>query len=261
LLSWHLSKPGVAALRKLQQPLELLEHPLPLSESGGRLGPSFERSRQAPTLSRSGAEFPLPGFAGPELHHASLEETTTMTTRTAFAAVLVMGFAAFGCNGPTPTAPEAPEVLQQSLGSVSAVEATSAVASGESGNSGCYTVLGTMDQTMSPSGEFSGTISGDVEGTVVTATIAADSHGATVHQFVGQTWEVTGGIINPLIGQTVLLENNLIVILAKLPIIRLSHTARIVAGAQKGNLTYHGFTDVTSWPPQSHLEYRGVICP
>lgn len=184
-----------------------------------------------------------------------------MTTRKAFAAVLVLGIVVFGCNGPTPTAPEAPELLQESLGSSSSVGSTNTLSSGESGNSGCYTVLGTMDQTMGPDGKFSGTISGDVEGTVVTETLAAESHGVTVHQFVGQTWQVSGGVIDALAGATVRLENDLIVILAKLPIIRLSHKARIVEGAQKGNLTYHGFTDVTSWPPQSHLEYRGVICP
>ena len=131
---------------------------------------------------------------------------------------------------------------------------------GAAGKSGCYTVSGALDQTGQPDGSLSGTISGDVEGTVVTVAGALDIHGVVVFRPVWQTWEITGGIVVPLIGTSVHFENDFIGILAQLPIIHVNTTMRVADGAQKGNLTLHGWTDMSAGP-YSHLEYHGVICP
>lgn len=131
---------------------------------------------------------------------------------------------------------------------------------GAAGNSGCYTVAGALDQTGQPDGSLSGPISGDVEGTVVTWAGPVVIHGVVVFRPVWQTWEVTGGIVVPLIGTSVHFEIDVVAILAQLPISHVNTTMRVADGAQKGNLTLHGWTDV-SGGPSSHLEYHGVICP
>jgi len=78
---------------------------------------------------------------------------------------------------------------------------------------------------------------------------------------VEQTWAITGGIVEPLIGQTLLLENDFVGITAQFPLVRVNTTARVVEGAERGNLTYHGTTDLSAFPAiTSHLEYHGVIC-
>lgn len=122
----------------------------------------------------------------------------------------------------------------------------------------CQTVSGTIDQSGTP---LSGTISGDIEGTVVTLVTGAPSaQGAVLFLPGEQTWNVTGGNVTSIIGETIKLEVD--VVGAQVPEIRINTTARIIEGAQKGNLTYHGITDVSN--PElttSHLEYHGVICP
>jgi len=122
------------------------------------------------------------------------------------------------------------------------------------GNSGCATVSGAI---VFPSG----TLSGDVIGTVVNAAGPVVRHGKVVFRPVVQTWTVTGGIVQPLIGRTLVFENAFRGTLAHLPLIGVNTTMRLVAGAQKGNLTLHGTTDVSTVPRTSHLEYHGVICP
>ena len=132
---------------------------------------------------------------------------------------------------------------------------------GAAGKSGCYTVSGALDQIVQPDGSFSGTISGDIQGTVFTVGGPVDIHGVVVFRPVWQTWEVTGGIVVPLIGESVHFENDFVGILAQLPIIHVNTKVRVADGAQKGNLTLHGYTDLSTLPPSSHLEYHGVICP
>ena len=128
------------------------------------------------------------------------------------------------------------------------------------GNSGCYAVSGTIDQFATPTG-FAGTISGDVVGLNEVVAGPVVVKGKSVHRSVEQTWRITGGIVDPLIGQTVRLEGSFVGTLAHLPQIGVSTKLRVVEGAQKANLTIHGTTDVSTVPPSSHLSYNGVICP
>jgi hypothetical protein len=130
---------------------------------------------------------------------------------------------------------------------------------GAAGKSGCYTVSGALDQTVQPDGSLSGPISGDIEGTVVTVGGPVDIHGVVVFRPVWQTWEVTGGIVVPLIGTSVHFENDFTGIFAQPPIVLVNTKMRVADGARKGNLTLHGWTDHST--SSSHLEYHGVICP
>ena len=127
------------------------------------------------------------------------------------------------------------------------------------GESGCYTVSGALDMVGDP---LAGTISGDVIGTV--ANNAAGPfvvHGEVFFVPVDQTWEVTGGIVEPLFGRTLLFKNAAKGILAQFPLVHINTRMRVVEGAQDGNLTLHGTTDLSTVPNSSHLEYHGVICP
>ena len=134
---------------------------------------------------------------------------------------------------------------------------------GASGKSGCYTVSGEIYQTSIAPAPLAGTISGDVEGTVVTLGGPNVFHGAVMFGPIVQTWEVTGGIVEPLIGTTVVFEVDFMGILAQFPILSINNTARVVEGAEKGSLTLHGWTDLTNAPASfvNYLEYHGVICP
>jgi hypothetical protein len=125
---------------------------------------------------------------------------------------------------------------------------------GVAGNSGCATVSGAIDFVF----PF-GTLSGDVIGTVENVPGPAVVHGKVVFRPVEQTWKVTGGIVQPLIGRTLVFENAFRGTLAHLPLIGVHTTMRLVEGAQKGNLTLHGTTDLSTGT--AHLEYHGVICP
>ena len=131
---------------------------------------------------------------------------------------------------------------------------------GSTGSSGCYAVSGEIDQAGGGL-VLSGTSSGDLEGTVVTVGGPIVVQGEVVFRPVEQTWAITGGIVEPLIGQTLLLENDFVGITAQFPLVRVNTTARVVEGAERGNLTYHGTTDLSASPAiTSHLEYHGVIC-
>jgi len=148
----------------------------------------------------------------------------------------------FGCVTDTPTTPDGltPEF---------------AVA----GSSGCYTVSGTIQQT-GMTGSFTGTISGDVVGTVTTQTQVTASQGSVNLGTGQQTWQITGGIIEPLIGSTVRLELRTMSVFAQLPLVQLNNSADIIEGAAMGSLTYHGTLDVSSVPFTPTVEYQGVIC-
>jgi hypothetical protein len=78
---------------------------------------------------------------------------------------------------------------------------------------------------------------------------------------VEQTWEVTGGVVEALIGNTLVFDVDFTGIMAKWPLISINNTARVIAGAQKGNLTQHGTSDMSSGTAIVHLEYSGAICP
>lgn len=131
------------------------------------------------------------------------------------------------------------------------------------GSSGCYTVSGEIAQVgVAPS--FAGTISGDIEGTVSTRLNPAAARAAGAVRFSAgeQTWQVTGGNVPELIGRTVRLALETEVVFAQPPLARNNTRARVVDGAQSGNLTYHGTFDVAPPPPfDARVEYHGVICP
>lgn len=131
---------------------------------------------------------------------------------------------------------------------------------GVAGASGCHTVSGALDQVGGPDG-LAGTISGDIEGSVATVGGPADAQGVVLSQPGEQTWEITGGIVEPLIGTTVQLHVEVLAVFAQPPVFRINTKARVVDGAQRGTLTYHGTTDVSTVPITSHLDYHGVICP
>jgi hypothetical protein len=128
------------------------------------------------------------------------------------------------------------------------------------GSSGCYTVSGVIDQLRTPTG-FGGTISGDVEGDIETVGGHVWIRGAVLSRPIQQTWEVTGGIVEPLIGRTLLLEGTFAGSYAQPPLLTVNTRTRVVHGAQKANLTYHGWTDLSAVPTSNHMEYLGVICP
>lgn len=151
--------------------------------------------------------------------------------------------AALGCGGETPTG--MPETNSSS---------------GGAGSSPCYTVSGALDQS-GVGAELSGTISGDIEGTVATVGGPVVLNGVVLSRPGEQTWEITGGEVNPLIGNTLRFDVEVLAIGAQPPVYRINTTARVVEGAQSGELTYHGITDVSTVPFTSHLVYHGVICP
>ena len=137
------------------------------------------------------------------------------------------------------------------------VLASASIAS--AGGPGCVAVSGEIDQIGGPGG-LSGTISGDIEGTVVTIGGDVTWHGVALFRPVEQTWVVTGGIVEPLIGRTLYFENDFIGIFGTAPII-VNTKARIIDGAERANLTLHGWTDLSAVPITNHLDYHGVICP
>ncbi|MEJ2205560.1 MAG: hypothetical protein P8170_15790 [Gemmatimonadota bacterium] len=151
--------------------------------------------------------------------------------------------AGFGCGGEAPTAlPDMPPSY------------------GVTGGSGCYAVSGALDQVGTGPNEFGGTISGDVEGSVVTVGGPVLPHGVVLSRPGQQSWRITGGNIDFLIGRTLGLDVEVVAVFARPPVFRINTTARVVDGAT-GNLTYHGTTDVSTVPVSSHLTYHGVVCP
>ena len=101
-------------------------------------------------------------------------------------------------------------------------------------------------------------------GTVVTQIDPASRRVAGKVTFTSgvQTWQVTGGTVTELIGRQVRLTLDSEVVLAQPPVARNNTTARILDGAESGNLTYHGTVDTSPPPPFAlTVQYRGVICP
>jgi hypothetical protein len=126
------------------------------------------------------------------------------------------------------------------------------------GDSRCHAVSGEITQSgLIP--DLAGTISGDVVGTVTTRIDLSDARAAARVRFgtAEQTWEVTGGVVSELIGRTVRLSLENRIVDTHPPLGRNNTRATVVAGARKGNLTYHGPVTET----EATVEYHGVICP
>jgi len=127
-------------------------------------------------------------------------------------------------------------------------------------NPGCYAVKGRILQSgFFPN--FSGTISGDIQGNVVTQLdpSSVTFAGNTQHLSGQQTWDVTGGTVNGLTNVTLAFDG--ITTFVQAPRFGNNATVRVVAGAAKGNLTYHGVIDVSGFPVVTDVQYNGVICP
>jgi hypothetical protein len=130
------------------------------------------------------------------------------------------------------------------------------------GKSECFTVSGEINQAGNAHGVVFGTVSGDIEGAIVSYPSSPVGHGASVYKLVEQTWEVSGGIIDPLIGHTLQFENDFLGVMTNFPMMVANYKMRIVDGALKGNLTAHGWTLITDYPNFiNYMEYHGVICP
>ncbi|MEN8173172.1 MAG: hypothetical protein ABFS03_09870 [Chloroflexota bacterium] len=136
-----------------------------------------------------------------------------------------------------------------------------------SAGAACFAVTGEMEfeKKLGVPGVF-GTISGDLEGTVVVKPFPVEYHGVARHRDVTQTWVITDSIVDDLIGKTLVLDGFLKGQLTDRPILKTTHIMRVVAGAGKGNFTFHGWTDVTGYTPEAPVfihesEYHGVICP
>lgn len=111
---------------------------------------------------------------------------------------------------------------------------------------------------------FSGTFSGDLIGTVdVSLGFDVKFGGVTVHNPSSATWVVTGGTIPELIGKTLLTEADAVLSFApgQGATGLLDGRERIVDGADRGNLTFHGTFDTSVFPLAVDLKYSGVICP
>jgi hypothetical protein len=129
------------------------------------------------------------------------------------------------------------------------------------GNSGCYTVVGTITETgVFPN--FAGTIAGDLVGTSNTSlSFDVSSTGVVIKGPGERTLTITGGNVPQLIGLTLHETFEGLTIFEGHPVILLNERTRIDMGAQSGNLTTHGTLDLSTFPWQLEVEYRGVICP
>lgn len=185
-----------------------------------------------------------------------------MKARAALAVVLVAGFVALGCNSVSPTAPEGSQMPLRSPSAAVVQDEASTPVGALSTGPGCYAVSGSIYMEEHPLGA-AGTISGDVEGTVLSEFgYPIVSHGRVNFRPVKYTWWVTGGNVEALIGRTVVFDVDFVGPWNRSPLLRVNVRARVVEGAARGNVTWHGYTDVSAWPDlTSNLEYHGVICP
>lgn len=120
----------------------------------------------------------------------------------------------------------------------------------------CFAVQGEIDQDLSSP---PGTISGDIEGSIYVEAGAIEWRGPVMFRPLTQHWEITGGIIPELHGETLVLEGDFLGTLANPPLLSINNTLRVAEGAQMANITEHGWTNVVTL--LNHLEYHGVICP
>jgi len=129
---------------------------------------------------------------------------------------------------------------------------------GVAGKSGCYTVSGVLEFVGSPPA----TISGDVEANAeIVISTPVHVGGVVWSRYGKQTWKITGGIVTPLIGKTVVWEYEFLSIwpIGQFPVGTTKSTARLVEGAQRGSFTAHG--TYNAFTAQARQEYHGVICP
>ncbi len=127
----------------------------------------------------------------------------------------------------------------------------------------CFAVaFSTQAQVVSP-GVFMGTMSGDLVGTVTFRPMGGPRTGQVFHPSGTTEFVVTGGEVSELIGRTLETElENVTVVPPQDPANRTIHgKGRVVAGAQSGNLTFHGILSLVAFPFTVAFEFRGPICP
>jgi hypothetical protein len=123
-------------------------------------------------------------------------------------------------------------------------------------------VSGEIDGVSVSLSELKGTVSGDIVGTFVSIASPPDARGGALFRTGTQTWEIDPGTtIEELVGETLTIEVELVGQTQKVPVVRYSMKGRVVGGADKGNLTFHGFFNLGESPPTTKADYRGVICP
>ena len=129
------------------------------------------------------------------------------------------------------------------------------------GKSGCYAVKGAISETgVFPS--FAGTVTGDLIGTSET-TLSFDLRftGAVIHNPGERMLTITGGTVPELMGETLHETFDGLSAFRAGPLIRINERTRIDQGAERGNLTAHGYLDQRPFPWEVELTYHGVICP
>lgn len=124
----------------------------------------------------------------------------------------------------------------------------------------CYAVQGSIHQTLNEDGILAGSISGDLVGNIITLGGPTEFHGVVMMGDIVQYWEITGGEIEGLIGSTLVFENRFRGILNDYPMVIVNTTAKLVEGAESGNITLHGWTSLAP-VIENYLEYHGEICP
>lgn len=136
------------------------------------------------------------------------------------------------------------------------------------GNSGCYTVRGTAISTGSPWTNFTGTIEGDLVGTTFSPVGLGWCAGKGAACFgPEETWyEITGGTVPPLIGQTLHAKDRggapPVVWTRDNPLVARINGYMDVQSPGTGKLSMHGTLDITGFPTfVASTRYHGVLCP
>lgn len=128
------------------------------------------------------------------------------------------------------------------------------------GNSGCHTVKFTTALTAATEIEIVGVVTGDITGTV--HMLFDEFHGftgVTNHVAANATWEITGGTIPELIGETFVTRvSNRNVLLPGTSLAQNIGSLRALSGVEKANLTYIGQTSLETG--ETVLNFVGVIC-
>ena len=128
-----------------------------------------------------------------------------------------------------------------------------------SGQSGCYTVSGMISETgVFP--EFAGVVSGDLEGTSATTVGFDGANGKVISNPGVRTIEVTGGNVPELVGVTLEQSFYGLSVNTGAGPIRINERTNVESGAARGTLTTHGWLNLSVFPWQVDVTYRGVIC-
>jgi hypothetical protein len=129
------------------------------------------------------------------------------------------------------------------------------------GSSGCHPVKFTTVLTALSETEFTGTVTGDITGTV--HLVFDEFHGFTgvTNVVAGNaTWQITGGTIPELIGETFETRlTNRNILLPGTSLVKNLGSLRALSGVAKANVTYVGETPLSTL--QTRLDFTGVICP